>query len=568
MMKKYLIAVALLAGCATTSTEQAPVRTSRPGPGPTQDELRNDGKNTDNVLTYGMGYHQQRYSPLNQINKGNVKRLVPVWSLSLQNEFGEQAQPLVYNGVIYVSNAKWTVAIDAVTGKQVWRTPVDFVPETPRVVCCGVSNKGVALYNGKVFRTTLDAHVVALDQQTGKVIWKQKAAEWKEGYSMTAAPLIANGVLITGISGAEFGIRGFIDGWDPDTGKRLWRRYTTAGPGDKGHETWEPRESYRTGGASTWITGSYDPELDLMYWGTGNAGPWNAEFRKGDNLYVASVLALRPKTGEIVWHYQFTPNDPYDYDAVNELVHASLMVKGVRTKVIMQANKNGFFYVIDRTNGKLLAANQFAKKVNWADRIDLASGRPVESELTKKFRAGEKIEVWPSALGGKNWMPMSFNPKTGLAYANTLDFGMPYKLLTPEYKQGEWFLGVEFTGVTPAKGVRGSLQAIDPMTGKAKWEMPWEEMPSLSGTLTTAGGLVFTGAMSGEFMALDADSGKKLWQFQTGSGIIGQPVTWEHKGRQYVTVVSGVGGVYALIGDERLAKVPAGGSVWTFALMK
>jgi len=435
------------------------------------------------------------------------------------------------------------------------------------MACCGLINRGVAIYQGKVFRTTLDAKVQALDARTGKELWKSTAIDYKLGHAMTVAPLVANGVLITGIAGGEYGTRGFIDGWDPDTGKQLWRRYTTAAQGEKGGDTW-PGDTAQKGGAPAWITGSYDPELDLMYWGTGNAGPWNAEFRKGDNLYVASVLALRPKTGEIVWHYQFTPNDPYDYDAVNELVHASLMVKGVRTKVIMQANKNGFFYVIDRTNGKLLAANQFAKKVNWADRIDLASGRPVESELTKKFRAGEKIEVWPSALGGKNWMPMSFNPKTGLAYANTLDFGMPYKLLTPEYKQGEWFLGVEFTGVTPATGVRGSLQAIDPMTGKAKWEMPWEEMPSLSGTLTTAGGLVFTGAMSGEFMALDADSGKKLWQFQTGSGIIGQPVTWQHKGRQYVTVVSGVGGVYALIGDERLAKVPAGGSVWTFALMK
>jgi alcohol dehydrogenase (cytochrome c) len=468
---------------------------------------------------------------------------------------------------MYVSTHTETFAIDALTGKQVWRNTLEFAADVPKMACCGLINRGVAIYEGKVFRTTLDAKVQALDARTGKELWKSTAIDYKLGHAMTVAPLVANGVLITGIAGGEYGTRGFIDGWDPDTGKQLWRRYTTAAQGEKGGDTW-PGDTAQKGGAPAWITGSYDPDLDLVYWGTGNAGPWNAEFRKGDNLYVASVLALKPRTGEISWHYQFTPNDPYDYDAVNELVHASLMVKGVRTKVIMQANKNGFFYVIDRTNGKLLAANQFAKKVNWADRIDLASGRPVESELTRKFRAGEKIEVWPSALGGKNWMPMSFNPKTGLAYANTLDFGMPYKLLTPEYKQGEWFLGVEFTGVTPAKGVRGSLQAIDPMTGKAKWEMPWEEMPSLSGTLTTAGGLVFTGAMSGEFIALDADNGNKLWQFQTGSGIIGQPVTWQHKGRQYVTVVSGVGGVYALIGDERLAKVPAGGSVWTFALMK
>ncbi len=533
----------------------------------TAQDLIKDQESTGNVLTYGMGYGLQRYSPLTQIGKESVKRLVPVWNFSLNNPQGQESQPIVHDGVMYVTTHTDTFAIDVLSAKQVWRNTLEFAPDVPKMACCGLLNRGVAIYEGKVFRTTLDAQVQALDAKTGKELWKSKAIDYKLGHAMTVAPLVANGVLITGISGGEYGTRGFIDGWDPDTGKALWRRYTTAVQGEKGGDTW-PGDTAQKGGAPAWLTGSYDPELDLVYWGTGNAGPWNPEFRKGDNLYVSSVLALRPKTGEIVWHYQFTPNDPYDYDATNELVHATLAVNGVRTKVIMQANKNGFFYVIDRTSGKLLAANTFAKKVNWADRIDLASGRPVESELTRKFRAGEKVEVWPSALGGKNWMPMSFSPKTGLAYANTLDFGMPYKLLQPEFKQGEWFLGVEFTGVTPAKGVRGSLQAINPMTGKAKWEMPWEEMPSLSGTLVTAGGLVFTGAMSGAFMALDADTGKKLWQFQTGSGIVGQPVTWQHKGQQYVSVVSGVGGVYALIGDERLAKVPAGGSVWTFALMK
>ena len=553
-MKRIFIALALAAAPAALTAQTA-------------QDLIKDQDTPGNVLTYGMGYGLQRFSPLTQIGKASVKRLVPVWNFSLNNPQGQESQPIVHDGVMYVTTHTDTFAIDALSAKQVWRNTLEFAPDVPKMACCGLLNRGVAIYQGKVFRTTLDAQVQALDARTGKELWKSKATDYKLGHSMTVAPLVANGVLITGISGGEYGTRGFIDGWDPDTGKALWRRYTTAAPGEKGGDTW-PGDTAQKGGGPAWLTGSYDPELDLVYWGTGNAGPWNPEIRKGDNLYVASVLALKPKTGEIVWHYQFTPNDPYDYDATNELVHASLMVKGVKTKVIMQANKNGFFYVIDRTNGKLLAANAFAKKVNWADRIDLASGRPVESEVTKKFRAGEKIELWPSVFGGKNWMPMSFNPKTGLAYANTLNIGMPYKLLTPEYKQGEWFLGIEFTGFTPPQGSRGSLQAIDPMTGKAKWEMPWEVMPSLSGTLTTAGGLVFTGAMSGEFMALDADTGKKLWQFQTGSGIIGQPITWQHKGRQYVSVVSGVGGVYALSGDERLATVPAGGSVWTFALMK
>ena len=295
----------------------------------TLDELKRDGSNTDNVLTYGMGYNLQRYSALKQIDKTTVKRLVPVWSLSLDNPWGEQAQPLVYNGVMYVTNAKATVAIDVASGRQIWKTPVDWLPDTPRVVCCGVSSKGAAIFNGKVFRTTLDAHVVALDQKTGKEIWKEKAAEWQDGYSMTVAPLIAGGVLITGISGAEFGIRGFIDGWDPDTGKHLWRRNTIPARGETGNETWpQDTDAYLHGGGSSWITGSYDPDLDLVYWGTGNAAPWASQTRPGDNLYASSVLALRPKTGEVVWHYQFTPGDQYDYDAVWELILADIDVAG------------------------------------------------------------------------------------------------------------------------------------------------------------------------------------------------------------------------------------------------
>jgi glucose dehydrogenase len=284
----------------------------------TLEELNNDGTDTDHVLTYGMGYYQHRYSPLTQVNKQTVKRLVPVWNVSLSSNYGEQAQPLVYRGVMYVTNAEYAVAIDVDTGKQRWRTPVDWDPATPRVVCCGVTNKGPALYHGKVFRGTLDAFVVALDQKTGQQIWKQKAAEWQEGYSITGAPLVANGVLITGISGAEFGTRGFLDGWDPDTGQHVWRLYTIHGPGEPGHETWPPGDAYLHGGGSTWITGSYDPELDFVYWGTGDAGPWNPATRPGDNLYTASVLAIRPKTGQLVWHYQFTPNEMYDWDATWE----------------------------------------------------------------------------------------------------------------------------------------------------------------------------------------------------------------------------------------------------------
>ena len=530
-------------------------------------DLKNDGKNPENVLTYGMGYGQNRFSALNQINKSNVKRLVPVWTAGLENEFGEQAQPIIYNGVMYVSNAKWTVAIDALTGKQLWRTAVNFPPETPRVVCCGVSNKGVAVYNGKVFRTTLNAFVVALDQKTGKEVWKQKAAEWTEGYSQTVAPVVANGVLVTGISGAEFGIRGFIDGWDPDTGKHLWRRYTTAGPDDKGHATWEPRNAYEHGGGSTWITGSYDPDLDLMYWGTGNAGPWNPKVRKGDNLYVASIIAVRPKTGEIVWHYQATPNDIYDWDAVWEIILADIKIDGVTRKVAMQMNRNGFLYVLDRATGELLSAKPFGE-VNWATHVDMKTGRPVESEGAKKYRNGEPFLMWPSVRGAKNWPHAAFNPNTGLLYANTNNTPSTLKLveLAP-FKPGMRYVGVEnsYPPVNPGDVV-GFMEAIDPVTAKPKWRIPVRDYQIASAMLATGGGLVFSGKHTGEIFALDADTGEQLWEYRTSSGINAMPITWSHKGKQYVTVLSGLGGLYGTRSREALKHVPVGGSVWTFAL--
>jgi alcohol dehydrogenase (cytochrome c) len=534
----------------------------------TLDDLRNDGKNTDDILTYGMGYGQNRYSPLRQIDKSNVKRLAPVWNLSLDNQWGEQAQPIIYEGVMYVTNAKATVAIDVGTGKQLWKTAVDWLPETPRIVCCGVSNKGAAIYNGRIYRTTLDAHVVALDAKTGKQIWKSKAAEWKEGYSMTVAPVIANGVLLTGISGAEFGIRGFIDGWDPETGKQLWRRYTVPGPGEKGHDTW-PQDgiAWEHGGGSTWITGSYDPDLDIAYWGTGNAAPWASQSRPGDNLYTASVLAIRPKTGEIVWHYQFTPNDAYDYDAVWELILAELPVDGVKRKVVMQLNRNGFLYVLDRATGAVVAANPY-ETVNWASHIDKETGRPVETEVGKKVRAGEQVELWPSPRGGKNWPHAAFNPETGLLYANTIHEGRLYKHLTVEdFKQGQRYMFIENLDMDPKGQPIGHVDAIEPLTGKHVWRVPLYDLQYWSAMLATGSGLLFTGKETGEFTALDAAGGKTLWQFQTGSGINAMPVTYTYKGRQYVTVLSGIGGLYWNLAKAKMPNVVPGGSVWTFALM-
>ena len=531
----------------------------------TTDQLVKGASDTANVLNYGMGYNLQRFSPLTQINKDNVKNLVPVWNYSFADDRSAQSQPLVYQGVIYVTNHNATMAVDAKTGKQIWKTKVEYPAETPRIVCCGIINRGGAIYNGKLFRTTLDAHVIALDMQTGKELWRQKAADIKEGYSMTVAPLVADGVVITGISGAEFGTRGFIDGWDPETGKRLWRTHTVPSPEEPGGDTWKG-DTWKLGGGSTWITGSYDPELNTVYWGIGNPGPFNAAVRPGDNLYTCAVLALEPKTGKIKWHYQFSPNNPFDYDAVAEMVLADMTIEGKPTKVLMDANRNGFFYVLDRTNGKLLAANPYVK-VNWATGIDMKTGRPIETDVSKDAREGKKVTVQPSILGGKNWEPMSYNPQTGLAYANTLNIGGNYKAEPAVFKQGEWYLGMDLTDIWAwPDGPRGYLKAIDPMTGKAKWEVG-SDIPRFSGVLSTAGGVVFSGQLTGEFDAFDANDGKKLWSFQTGSGIEGQPVTWQQDGVQYIAVTSGYGGVYSIFsGDERLAKVPTGGSLWVFAV--
>jgi alcohol dehydrogenase (cytochrome c) len=536
-------------------------------------DLRNDAATPADVLTYGMGYGQQRHSALRQITPRNVGKLTPVWNLSLDNSANASTQPLVVGGIMYVATHSHTLAVDPLSGRQLWKTAIELPADVNGYLCCGIHSRGLAVHDGVLYRTTLDVHVVALNIKDGKQLWKSKAADYKQGYSMTHAPLIAGDLLITGISGGEYGTRGFLNGWDLKTGVKKWHRWTTAGPGDKGADTWKPG-MYENGGGPTWLTGTYDPELDLVYWGTGNGGPWNPATRGGDSLYICSVLAIRPSTGEIVWHYQFSPGDPYDYDGTNELVLAELPIGGKNTKTLMQANRNGFFYVLDRTNGKLLSASPFAKKINWATGVDMASGRPVDSPMTAALRKTEEqtdfIEVWPSAFGGKNWMPMSYDPSRRVAFFNTINLGMKVKYVKQARPGGpNWWLGLELGGfVGPEDGVRGSLVAWDPVAGKRLWEVP-SKAPHWSGVLSTASGVVFVGTQTGQFKAHDAGSGKELWSFQTGSGITGLPIAWEKDGRQYITVTSGAATVYAaLAGDPELANMPAGSSLWTFALPK
>jgi alcohol dehydrogenase (cytochrome c) len=554
---KRLVAVSLLLGGTLCQAQ-------------TLADLRNDATTTDSVNTYGMGWSQQRYSPLKQVNVSTVKRLAPVWNFSLDNSANASSQPLLIDGTMYVASHTHTMAIDALTGRAKWKTPIEVPADVAGYLCCGIHTRGMAALDGVLYRTTIDAHVVAINMADGKQIWKSKAADYKLGYSMTHAPLIAGGVLITGISGGEYGTRGFINGWDLKTGAKKWHLFTTALPNEKGGDTWKPGMA-ETGGGPTWLTGTYDPELDLVYWGTGNGGPWTPAMRGGTSLYICSVLAIRPSTGEMVWYFQFSPGDPYDYDGTNELVLGELALDGKPTKVLMQANRNGFFYVVDRSSGKFISGTQFAKKVNWASGID-AAGRPIDTPMTTEVRKTEQqtdfIEVWPSAFGGKNWMPMSFDPVRKVAYFNTINLGMKIKYVKQPKPDGpNWWLGLELGGfISPEDGNRGALVAWDPVAKKKLWETP-SKAPNWSGVLSTAGGLVFVGTQTGLFKAFDAKSGKELWSFQTGSGITGLPITWERNGRQYITITSGSATVYgALAGDPELANIPAGGSVWTFAL--
>ena len=529
----------------------------------TTQELVNDGKNTGNVTTQSMGYARQSYSTLKQINTSNVKRLVPVWNTSVMNDMGELAAPTVYNGVMYVINGKWTFALDVATGRQIWRTPVVLEQGT---VGAPITRGAATIYNGKVFRVTYDNHLLALDMKTGQELWNQKFADKKDGYYATGAPIVANGVLISGMAGGERTTRGFLDGWDPDTGKKLWRRYTIPAPGEPGSETWPKNsDAWMYGGGPTWRSGSYDPELDLVYWGTGNAEPYDPHPREGlDSLFTSSVLAIRPKTGEIACHYQFTPNDVYDVDGTDEMLLADLQVNGQRRKVMIQANKNGFLYVLDRTNCALVAAHPLVR-VNWASQIDLETGRPVLTDVYKRFFDGEEVEVWPSR--GTNAVPIAFSPATGLIYASTWDVPRIQKIASNKKEQ---VLGADSTGVTARVpdvhpgDLMGHFTAINPLTGQKKWEVPLVDLPGSAGMLATGGGLIFSGKLTGEFVALDAVTGKQLWQFQTGSSINSTAITYTYNGRQFVTIASGRGGVLA----NRYAaeKIPSGGSIWTFAL--
>ncbi len=557
----------------------------------TDQMIQNDAKSTGDVLSWGVGTEGQRYSPLKQVNPSTIGKLTPVWSFSFggEKQRGQEAQPVIHNGKMFVTASYSRIfALDTKTGKKLWkyehRLPEGIMP------CCDVINRGAALYDNLVIFMTLDAQIVALNQDTGDVVWKEKIDNYAAGYSASAAPIIANGLVLTGVSGGEFGVVGRVEARDAKTGAMVWSRPTVEGHmgytydkdgnakenGISGttNQTW-PGDLWKTGGAATWLGGTYDPKTGLAYFGTGNPAPWNSHLRKGDNLFSCSTVAVDVKTGKIVWHYQGTPNDGWDFDGVNEFVTFDA---GGGKILGGKADRNGFFYVLDAKTGKLENAFPFVKKITWATGIDLKTGRPNftpdgrpgDPTTSGDGKKGQSVFTAPSFLGGKNQMPMAYSPDTKLFYVPANEWGMEIWNEPITYKKGAAYLGAGFTIKTLNEDHIGALRAVDPKTGKIVWEAK-NSAPLWGGVLTTGGNLVFWGTPEGYLQAADAKTGKIVWKFQTGSGIVAPPVTWDDKGEQYVAVVSGWGGAVPLWGGEVAKKVnylEQGGSVWVFKLMK
>ena len=524
------------------------------------ERLREAAGEPRNWLTYSGGYFSQRYSALDQITPANVTDLALQWVYQSPSAGTWQPTPIVVDGVMYLTQRpNDVVALDARTGRVFWiysyPTPSD------HKACCGANNRGVAVLGDRVFMATLDAHVVALDAATGAELWNVEVADKEVAYAFTLAPLAVKDKVLVGSTGGDQGIRGFIAALDAATGAEAWRFHTIPGPGEPGHETWEPcppnpetycdPEAWKHGGGAAWITGSYDPELNLIYWGTGNPGPdFNRAQRPGDNLYTSSVVAVDADTGRIRWHFQFTPGDPYDYDSVQIPVLADIERGGTLFKVVLWANRNGFYYVLDRATGRFLSGQPFIS-VNWAEGLD-DSGRPIETPQPPG------APTYPGIHGGTNWYSPSFSPRTELFYISAWENNATIFGDGPaEYEEGEYFTGGSIRENLPAPYAaalpslsrgpinnwtdalgNGAVLALDALTGEQKWKFEMTDVIR-SGILTTASDLLFTGARSGYFQALDARSGELLWKASLGSQIVNGPVTYEVDGRQYVAVISG-----------------------------
>jgi alcohol dehydrogenase (cytochrome c) len=492
--------------------------------------------NPSRWLTYSGDYSGQRHSPLKQITAANVSQLVPQWTFQTQiagHKF--EATPIAIDGVLYVTGAlnnAW--AIDGRTGRQIWRYQHSLPPQSELKVCCGMVNRGFAVHGDKLFMTTLDAHLVALDMKSGKKVWDVTLADYKQGHAATVAPLIVKDKVIVGIAGGEFAIRGFLDAYDPNDGKRIWRFYTVPEPGQPGSETW-PSDVWERGGGPTWLTGTYDPESNLIFWGTGNPNPdfYGAD-RKGDNLYTNSLIALDADSGTLKWHFQFTPHDEHDWDANQIPVLANVSIDGKPRRVVFVANRNGFLYVLDRTNGQFLRAQPYIKQT-WAQEIG-RDGRPIEIPGQRPTAQGTL--TCPDLFGGTNFMSPAYDAANNVFYVSARETCQVYITAAPPagYKAGDRTMGGT---VRPApEKPWGALRAIDPVTGERKWELR-HDSPSWAGVLSTAGGIVFSGTNEGAIVAADANTGKLLWSYQVGAPLYAAPTTFMIDNRQYVTIAAG-----------------------------
>ena len=499
----------------------------------TWERLVNAESEPENWMMYSGTLDSQRYSRLNQINTGNVTELEMKWSYQIPVIDRAETVPTVVDGVMFITEAPSNLtAVDARTGRVYWRYDHE-LPEDLRI-CCGRNNRGVAILGETLFMSTLDAHLVAIDARTGNVLWDVEVADYEAGYSKTAAPLIVKDKVVTGIAGGEFGIRGFIDAYDPVTGELEWRTYAIPGPGEPGNDSWSG-DSWKTGGAATWITGSYDPDLNLIYWGTGNPGPdWNGDVRLGDNLYSDSALALNGDTGEIAWHFQFTPHDVHDYDSIQVPILADIEYQGSTRKVMMWANRNAFFYTIDRETGEFLEGEAYATQT-WAQGLD-PNGRPIPTPGMAPTYEG--IMVSPPIVGATNWYSPGYSQQTGLFYVTSFDGEQEFFKRDEDYEEGERFTGGGGRYNQPMDAFHSSIRAINPATAEIEWEFPI--MPrSSAGITTTAGGIVFTGSADGYFFALDAASGEELWHISLGARVHAAPMTYAIDGQQFVTIASG-----------------------------
>jgi len=561
LLRGILLATAALVPLAATAAAPAyrPVTTSR---------LLN-AQHDAGWLMYRRNYASTAYAPFREITRHNVNRLKIAFDYESGLTQGHESAPIVNGHYMFVTTPMdHLIAMDATSGKLLWSYAYPIDPKALKTVCCDVVNRGVALYGDMVYMGTLGNHIVALDARTGKVQWDTALAPPGVGYFITGAPLIVDGRLIIGDGGGEYGARGFVVAMNPTTGKVEWKTYTTAAPGTPGGDTW-PKGAYKTGGGNPWITGSYDRTTDTLFWGVGNPGPWLSTLRPGKNLYTDSVLALDPSTGRIKWYYQFTPNDTWDYDGVNENVMTNVKYHGREYRALVHADRNGWFYALNRANGKLIYAKPF---VHVTSISGMKNGEAVENPAMIPT-VDKQVFTCPSFLGGKNWWPMSIDPVTRMAYIPTQHACMDIKGVAPvAYKAGLAFLDETFEVMhDPTTKDWGSVQAVDLNTGKQVWQFT-THLPWAGGTLTTAGGLMFSGSTNGHFYAFDAKTGQVLWQSpELSSGIVGVPTTYVIDGKQYVAVWAGWGGAGPIWGgqmanDPAVKSIPRGGHLYVFTM--